>query len=67
MTIAVPDQMPTVDDIVSGLRDHVWTLLKAEKLDAVMVLLEAALDDFLRATTVPQLSSCRELTLWQPC
>lgn len=40
----------TADDIVAGLRDHVWTLVRAGKVDAAMVLLDANLDAFMAAT-----------------
>jgi hypothetical protein len=41
---------PTVEDIVDGLRDHVWTLLLAGEVNAAMVLLRASLPDYLCAT-----------------
>lgn len=40
----------TVQEIVDGLRDHVWTLLLAGEVNAAMVLLRATLPDYLRAT-----------------
>jgi hypothetical protein len=39
----------TVEQIVDGLKDHVWTLVCAQRVDAAMVLLEASLEDYLAA------------------
>lgn len=52
MTVTM-DQPVTVDDIVDSLREHVWTLIRADKIDAAMVLLQASLDDYLAAAAVP--------------
>lgn len=47
MSVATAEQGRTVDEIVNGLKDHVWTLLRAQRVDAAMVLLAAELDAYL--------------------
>lgn len=55
MSVATAEQGRTVDEIVNGLKDHVWTLLRAQRVDAAMVLLAAELDAYLEATgTMPE-------------
>jgi hypothetical protein len=43
--------VPTVEDIVDGLRDHVWTLVRAHRVDAALILLEASVEEFLQASS----------------
>lgn len=51
MTVSTP--VRTVEDIVGGLGPHVWTLVRAQKLDAALVLLAAEAEAFLRAQAEP--------------
>lgn len=37
---------PNVDDVVARIRDNVWTLVRAGKLDAAVVLLESVVEEF---------------------
>ena len=43
----------TPEEIVAGLREHVWTLLVAQNVPAAMTLLAAELPEWLEATAVP--------------
>ncbi len=38
----------TVEEIVDGLKGHVWTLLRAGQLNAAMVLVADSVEDYLR-------------------
>lgn len=69
MTVTTEATPRTVDDIVGGLRDHVWTPIRAQKLDAALVLMQVEVEDFLRASQAPVgvvLSKSRELVLHRP-
>ncbi len=50
MTVTTTAAPRTVDEIVAGLKDHVWTLIRAQQVDAAMVLLASELDEYLAAT-----------------
>lgn len=44
--------VPTVDEIVTDLRDHVWTLIRAGQVDAALVLISARVDDYRNAAEI---------------
>lgn len=52
---------PTTDDVIDGLREHVWQLLVRDKVDAAMVLLEASLPAFMAALERDR----RQVEVWE--
>lgn len=43
------EKIPTPDDVVAGLWEHVWLLVRTGQVDAALTLVRSSVPDFLKA------------------